>query len=49
MHNVTLKRVYETIVVVENQYVLHTAVCVCVCARARALMSATCARVHADV
>ena len=30
-HNVTLRRVYETIVVVEKQYVLHIGVCGCGC------------------
>ena len=29
MYNVTFRRVYETIVAVEQQYVLHISVCVC--------------------
>jgi hypothetical protein len=32
MNNGTLRRVYETIVTVEKQQVLHICVCVCVCA-----------------
>ena len=50
-YNVTLKRVYETIVAVEKQQVLHISLCVhaCACVRARGYSGAwvsACAYVH---